>query len=96
MTGSRLLIAHLKSLRTDSTLNSFFEKTVADSEGVTEEPELPRRRKRPRRHDNGAEPHQASPSRDRYRTSYYEAIDFAAGEVERRFDQGDLSLFQAL
>ena len=45
--GSALLVSHLKSLRTETIFNHFYDHTVEESSSLTEEPKLPRVRKAP-------------------------------------------------
>ena len=90
------LVSHLKSLRNDTNFNKFYDAVLAESEELTEEPILPRYRKRPRRYDGGSLPHSYVTPKDRYRHFYYESLDMASGEVERRFHQADFQLLQKL
>ena len=48
----------------------------------------------PRRYDGGATSHQYLVPKDRYRHAYFEVMDLAAGETERRFDQSDLRIIR--
>ena len=64
------------------------------SEGLTDEPVLPRYRKAPRRLDEGAQPHRYHTPKDRYRHAYFEVLELASGEVVKRFDQSDLGVIQ--
>ena len=70
-----------------------FTRVFSDSASdLTDEPALPRYRKTPRRFDTGAQPHRYSSPEDRYRHAYLEALDHACGEIQRRFDQSDLTV----
>ena len=40
--GARLLVSHLKSLRTQTMFNCFYDQTLKGSQPLTEEPKLPR------------------------------------------------------
>lgn len=95
-TGASLLTAHLHSLRNEEKFNSFYEHLVKDSSNLTEEPCLPRYRKVPRRFDQGESPHIYSCPKDRYRHAYFEALELASGEVEKRFDQADLQVVKQI
>ena len=44
VSGAKLLVSHLKSLRTDAKYNAFYEEVIRTSQGVTSEPTLPRQR----------------------------------------------------
>ena len=86
--GAVLLVSHLKSLWTESHFDVFYEQTLVHSSSLTEEPKLPRYRKMP---DDGDSPHRYSSPKDKYRHDYFEVFELAAGEIERRFEQSDLS-----
>ncbi len=73
-----------------------FDLVVIASEGLTDEPVLPRYRKAPRRLDGGAQPHRYSCPKDRYRHAYFEVLELASGEVDKRFDQSDLGVIQEI
>ena len=90
--GARLLRSHLLSLRSDEKFSVFYDDVLRSSQGLTDEPILPRYRKIPRRLDDGSQPHRFASPKDRYRHAYFEALDQTCGEIERRFDQSDLSL----
>ena len=45
----------------------------------------------PKRLDDGDSPHRYSSPKDKYRQDYFEVFELAAGEIERRFEQSDLS-----
>ena len=87
--GAQLLVTHLKSQRTESSFECFYESVLKASSELTDEPCLPRFRKRPKRFDNGSQPHQYQTPKGRYRHIYYEALELAYGEVECRFSQTD-------
>lgn len=55
--GSALLVSHYKSLRTESKFDKFYDNVLELSSELTEEPVLPRYRKRPRWLDEGDQPH---------------------------------------
>ena len=50
----------------------------------------------PRRLDEGASPHQYLVPKDRYHHAYFEVMELAAGEVERRFKQSDLHIIRKI
>jgi len=94
--GSTLLVSHLKSYRTDKMFHQFYEKTLSQSESLTEPPKLPRPRKLPKRLDSGSPAHQHHCSRDLHCQAYYEALDLVSEEVSRRFQQEDLILIKEI
>ena len=79
-------------MRTDASFTAFYQGVLKASDGLTDEPVLPRYRKTPRRINEGALPHRYTSPEDRYRHAYFEALEQACGEIERRFDQSDLPL----
>ena len=91
LNGSRLLRAHLQSLRNDQHFDRFYDSVCQDSSTLTDAPYLPRPRRAPRRYDGGAHPHLFDSPKARYRHAYYEVLDLAIGEIERRFDHNDLN-----
>ena len=96
MHGARLLITHYDSLRKESQFNRFYDQVIEESSHFTQEPTLPRYRKRPRRIDDGSTPHRYKTPKERYRHIYFEVLDVIKGEVERRFNQDDCEMVQKL
>ena len=94
--GAELLISHFKSLSDESNFDRSYEDILQKSEGVTDEPILPRYRKRPKRVDDGVQPHCYKSPKDRYRHMYFESLELACGEVERRFKQPDFLIIEKL
>ena len=94
--GARLLVAHYSSLRTDEAFASFYQGVLESSSGLTEEPVLPRYWKTPKRFEEGTQPHQYSSPKERYHQAYFQVLDHASGEIQRRFDQSDLSVVIAV
>ena len=88
--GAELLVSHLKTLRTEAQFNRFYEQVLAESLKLTDEPKLPRNRKIPKRYNQGEPSHQYLVPKDKYRHTYFETLELAFGEVERRFEQSDL------
>ena len=94
--GGQLLASHYKSLRNEDKFNYFYDQVVADSHELTSEPSLPRKRKVPRKINDGASPHEYRSPRERHRHLYFEVTELTAGEVERRFVQPDIQLISAI
>ena len=94
--GAQLLVHHLKSNRTESKFDLFYNQIIQQSSALTEQHKLPRYRKMPRRFDEGENLHRYLISKDRYCHIYYEAIELVAGEVERRLNQLDLKVIKDL
>lgn len=84
--------AYLQKQRSDDAFNRFFDNVVLESSNFTEEPTLPRKRKLPRRVDDGAASHQHLTPRDFYRQIYFQGLDIVITEISRRFDQNDIAV----
>ena len=85
--GSTLLVSHLKSYRTDKMFHQFYEKTLSQSESLTEPPKLPRPHKLPKRLESGSPAHQHYCTRDLHHLAYYEALDLVSKEVLEDFSK---------
>lgn len=68
-------------------INTGRKTTAAASDLDIDEPTLPRRRKVPRRIDEGSTPTFHEKVEDYYRVIYFEALDLAISCIESRFDQ---------
>ena len=84
--------SYLRKQRTDDNFDKFFDYVVLQSSNVTEEPTLPRKRKVPRRIDDGSTAYHHLTPRDFYRQKYFEVIDVVIEEISRRFNQTDLAI----
>ena len=94
--GAQLLSQYLKSLRTEEKFEIFYDHVLNESSSLTEEPVLPQPRKLPRRFNDGESTHQYPSPKDKYRHAYFEALEFGAGEVDKRFDQQDFLLIKEI
>lgn len=94
--GAELLTTHLKSLRNESSFNRFYDAVYQESKNLTEEPCLPRQRKTPKRYDQGGQSHQYECPKAKYRHAYFETIELAAGEIEKRFAHKDMSTIKEI
>jgi hypothetical protein len=92
--GANLLITHYQSLRAEPKFERFYDDVLELSTGLTDEPSLPRYRKRPRRLDEGVAPHRYLSPKERYRHTYFEVLELVKGEIERRFNQPDFISFR--
>ena len=90
LNGARLLRTHLQTLRNEGHFDRFYDSVCQESSTLTDDAFLPRQRRAPRRYDEGAQPHHFDSPKARYRHAYYEVLDLAIGEIERRFDHNDL------
>ena len=84
---------YLQRLRSDSAFEHFYKGVVADAENLTDEPTLPRRKKVPRRLDEGADNHQYSSPKYYFRQQYFEVLDVLINELSQRFSQPSFILF---
>ena len=71
---------------------TFYQGVVDSSTGLTDEPTLHWYCKAPKRFDEGAQQYCYSSAEDRYCHIYFKVLDHAVGEIERRFNQSDLTL----
>lgn len=79
-----LTLTTLRSLRNDSSFCQFWQRVLTSSDGLgVEKPTLPRRRKTPRRLDDGSDPSFPTTVEEHYRILYFEALDL----ITNRFDQ---------
>ena len=88
---AELLTTHLQSLRSEAKFYIFYDEMVSGSGSLTSEPTLPRPRKKPKRFDDGSNPHTYQTPKDRLRHMHFEVCELAASEVERRFIQKDMT-----
>ena len=84
--GTRLLVPHLISLRTETMFNRFYDQTLKGSQPLTKEPKLSRNPKLPKRLDSGSSAHQYQSAKDLYCPVYYETLDLVSEEITRRFE----------
>jgi len=83
-----LTLATLKSVRNDSSFDLFWKRTCTAGEKLDiNDPTLPRRRKIPRRLDDGSEQSFPETVEQHYRIVYFEALDLIIACVSNRFDQ---------
>ena len=87
-----MTVKTLKSIHTDDHFTAFWGIVIkAQQELDVCDPELPRRRKTPKRHDDGGPPDFPDDCQAHYRRSYYEALDLVVNAINDRFDQADFS-----
>ena len=90
--AAKLTELYLCRLRSDEEYTKFYRKVLEASKDLTEEPVLPRKRKIPRRLNDGADPHHHESPEDLHRQHYFQAIDEMVNELTRRFDQQDIKI----
>ena len=90
--------ATLISMRSDDQFDNFWDLVVCNAEehGVTE-PQLPRRRKLPRRFDDGVSDGDFRTTPKAYfKQIYYKALDLITNCIQERFDQPGYRIYQSL
>ena len=93
-----LTVATLSTMRTDEAFQAFYDlvERLRSSAGV-EQPSLPRKRKVPRRIDDGACSNYFSETvEEHYRLQYFEAVDLAVTSIKDRFDQPGYAMYRNL
>ncbi len=86
----------LSSMRSDSSFELFFASVEClRAQHDVELPTLPRKRRMPRRFDDG-DGHHADSVEEHYRQLYFEAIDLATSSINDRFDQPGYRMYQHL
>ena len=93
-----MVLATLEGLRTDEMFNLFFQCVKASARDLdVAEPNLPRRRKVPRRLDDGHGPAAFPTSiEEHYRPVYFEALDLITSCIKDRFDQPGYKTYSEL
>ena len=83
-----MTVSTFKSLRNDANFDLFWQKITTSAEDLhVDKPALPRRRKVPRRLDDGSAPTLHKTVEDHYRVIYFEALDLITSCIEDRFNQ---------
>ena len=93
-----LTVTTLSKMRTDEAFQAFFDliESLCTSAGV-EQPSLPRKRKVPRRIDDGNGGDYFSETvEEHYVLQYFEAIDLAVSSIKDRFDQPGYAVYRNL
>ncbi len=84
---------YFERIRSEEEFDRFYAKAEQFAEEhKTDKPVLLRRRRRPQRYNDGAEPHIFSSVKDHYRQLYFEACDLLYGELTSRFDTEHIAL----
>ena len=93
-----LTVKTLQLIRSDEHYDAFWDLVIIAQQKVdVDDPQLPRKRKVPRRLDEGsAPPDFPTDCKAHYRQSYFEALDLAISAIHDRFDQPDFSIYRHL
>ena len=78
--------------RTDASFDRFYGEIVTNSATLTDEPALPRRRRLPKRINDGSSRQKFESPKDMFRKMYFEALDVVCQEISNRFKQNDLEI----
>ena len=85
-----MTVKNLKSICTDDHFTAFWGLVIkAQQELDVCDPELPRRRKAPKRYDDGGPPDFLDDCQAHYRQSYYKALNLVVNAINDRFDHPD-------
>ena len=93
-----LTVTTLSKMRTDEGFHSFFTtvQSLCTTVGA-EQPSLPRRRKVPRRIDDGSgDSYSSATIEEHYRLQYFKAVDLAVESIKDRFDQPGYAVYRNL
>ena len=93
-----LTVTTLSQMRTDAAFMAFFGLVEClRTSAEVEQPSLPRKRRVPRRIDDGAtRGHFSETVEEHYRLQYFEAIDLAVASIKDRFDQPGYAIYRNL
>lgn len=73
--------SHLRRQRSDTAYDVFYEKTLLESNTLTSEPKLPRKRKPPKQASNESDCYFHVTPWDYHRQQYYEVLDVVSNEL---------------
>lgn len=95
---ANMVLVTLQALRDVDSFDLFWNKVTTSAESLeAEEPQLPRRRKLPRRYDEGtSESEFHTDSKAFYRQHYYEIIDLIVNCIQARFEQPGYAVYRNL
>ena len=79
-----VLTAHFTRLRSETEFQLFYQNVLSASAELTEEPELPRRRKIPKRFDPQRTQHNFQSPEELYPQQYFKVLDLLKEETTRR------------
>ena len=93
-----MTVATLQTLRDDGMFDLFWKKVENHSLSLdVDEPKLPRKRKAPRRYEEGAaEPGFHDDCKQYFRINYFEALDLIISSVKETFDQPGYVIYKNL
>lgn len=89
---AEIVLQHFSSLRNDAEFNQFYEKSVSESENLTDPPALPRKRRLPRKYDEKRSQHVFTEPIDMHRVTYFNVLDVIVTELEKRMSKASLNI----
>ena len=95
---ARMTVTTLEGLRNDQSFDSFWKLVLKKKHNYdVDDPELPRRRKRPARYEPGsAEAHFHDDPKGFFRQIFYEVLDLLTAGIRSRFDQPGYKVYSCL
>ena len=94
-TVKAMTVSTLKAMRTDDGFDCFWQRvTITADELDVSKAALPRRRKMPRRFDEGSAPFYPLTVKDHYRAIYFEALDLITSCIDDRFNQPGYKIYE--
>ena len=84
--------SYLQRQRSDEAFRAFYKKVFEGSKDLKDAPCLARKRRPPKRIDDGSESHVFETPEDYYRKTYFEVIDIIVLELSQRFSQESLRI----
>ena len=88
-TITSMTVKTLISLRSDDSFKLYWQKVSREAEELKaiSKSKLPRKRRVPKRLDDGTAPGDHPPTVDHYRSIYFQTLDVVINCIESRFDQ---------
>ena len=93
--GQIMTNSTLKAMRNDDGFNCFWQRVTTMAKNLDiPDPELPRRHKIPRQHDDGYASDFPLTVKDHYRAIYFEALDLITFCIDYRFNQWGYKMYE--
>ena len=93
-----MTVKTLQVIHSDKHCDAFWDLVLKAKQDLdVDEPQLPRKRKVPRKLDEGSAPADfPTDCKPYYRQSYFEALDLTISTIQDRFDQPDFGIYHSL
>ena len=85
-------ISFLERQRLLDNFNIFYDSVITESQELTDEPKLPRKKRVPQCIDQGSEPFHPLTPKDYFRQQYFKVLDILSNELRHRLKQEKISL----